>query len=60
VTNAKQRYPNSLGLVAPGQAHDFTGISCHASILADFIARGSVEGLATDCLAQVALPPFVR
>jgi pimeloyl-ACP methyl ester carboxylesterase len=60
VANAKQHYPNSLGLVAPGQAHGFTGIPCRASILADFIAHGSVEGLATDCLEQVEFPPFVK
>jgi pimeloyl-ACP methyl ester carboxylesterase len=60
VANAKQRYPNSLGLVAPGQAHGFTGIPCRASIMADFIVRGSVEGLVSDCLEQVALPPFVK
>jgi pimeloyl-ACP methyl ester carboxylesterase len=60
VAGAKQRYPNSLSLVAPGQAHGFTGIPCHASILADFFARGSVEGLASDCLEQVELPPFVK
>ncbi len=60
VADAKQRYPNSLSLVAPGQAHGFTGIPCRASILADFIARGSVDGLSTQCLDQVELPPFAR
>jgi pimeloyl-ACP methyl ester carboxylesterase len=60
VAGAKQRYPNSLSLVAPGQAHGFTGIPCRASIMADFIARGSVEGLVSDCLKQVELPPFVK
>jgi len=60
VAGAKQRYPNSLSLVAPGQAHGYTGIPCRASIVADFIERGSVEGLVTDCLEQVALPPFVK
>jgi pimeloyl-ACP methyl ester carboxylesterase len=60
VAGAKQRYPNSLSLVAPGQAHGFTGIPCRASILADFIARGSVEGLSTECLEEVALPPFAK
>ncbi len=58
VAGAKQRYPNSLSLLAPGQAHGYTGIPCRASIVADFIARGSVKGLATDCLEQVALPPL--
>jgi pimeloyl-ACP methyl ester carboxylesterase len=60
VVDAKQRYPNSLGLVAPGQAHGFTGIPCRASIIADLIARGSVAGLSTQCLEQVELPAFVK
>jgi hypothetical protein len=60
VAGAKQRYPNSLGLIAPGQAHGFTGIPCRASIVDDFIARGSVEGLSTKCLEEVALPPFIQ
>jgi pimeloyl-ACP methyl ester carboxylesterase len=60
VAGAKQRYPNSLSLVAPGQAHGFTGIPCRASIVADFIEHGSVDGLSTQCLEQVALPTFVE
>jgi pimeloyl-ACP methyl ester carboxylesterase len=58
VAGANQRYPNSLTLVAPGQGHGYTGISCRASIIADFIADGSVSGLSTECLEQVALPAF--
>ncbi|HJS29610.1 MAG TPA: alpha/beta hydrolase, partial [Anaerolineales bacterium] len=60
VSGAEQRYPKSLSLVAPGQAHGFTGIPCRASIIADLIATGSVEGLSTECLGQVALPAFVK
>jgi pimeloyl-ACP methyl ester carboxylesterase len=60
VANAEQRYPNSLSLVAPGQAHGFTGIPCRASIVADLFARGSVDGLSTQCLEQVELPAFVE
>jgi hypothetical protein len=56
VADAKGRYPNSLTLVAPGQAHGFTGIPCRASIVADFIAQGSTGGLQTDCLGRVELP----
>jgi pimeloyl-ACP methyl ester carboxylesterase len=58
VADAKRRYPNSLVLVAPGQSHGFTGIPCRASIVADFIERGSVEGLAASCLKDVRLPDF--
>ncbi len=36
------------------------GYSCHASIEADLVTRASVEGLQTSCLAQVALPDFVK
>ena len=58
VAGAKERYPNSLILIAPGQAHGFTGIPCRASIVADFVAQGSTAGLQTDCLEQVELPAF--
>jgi pimeloyl-ACP methyl ester carboxylesterase len=60
VANAKRRYPNSLTLVAPGQAHGYTGIPCRASIMADFIGRGSVSGVRTECLEQVSLPAFAK
>jgi pimeloyl-ACP methyl ester carboxylesterase len=58
VAAAKYRYPNSRVLVAPGQAHSYTGISCRASIIEDFIARGTTEGLDSECLANEPLPPF--
>jgi pimeloyl-ACP methyl ester carboxylesterase len=58
VAIAKERYPNSLVLVAPGQSHGFTGIPCHAAILADFFATGSATGLQTSCLWQMGLPAF--
>jgi hypothetical protein len=60
VAGAKQRYPNSLSLVAPGQAHGFTGIPCRDSIVADFIEQGSLDSLSTLCLEQVTLPAFVK
>jgi pimeloyl-ACP methyl ester carboxylesterase len=46
VADASQRYPNSLTLVAPGQAHASTGVTCRTAIVADFIARGTTAGLA--------------
>jgi len=59
VADAKRRYPNSLVLVAPGQSHGFTGILCRASIAADFIELGSVDGLDASCLKDAQLPDFV-
>jgi pimeloyl-ACP methyl ester carboxylesterase len=56
VAAAKERYPNSLIVVAPGESHGFIGIPCHASIIADFIVQGSTSDLQTGCLEQVELP----
>jgi pimeloyl-ACP methyl ester carboxylesterase len=60
VAGARERYPNSLRVTAPGQSHNFTGLRCHASILADLFASGSTNGLDTACLAEVELPAFVK
>jgi pimeloyl-ACP methyl ester carboxylesterase len=60
VADARERYPNSLGLVAPGQGHAYTGLPCQSAIVTDFIASGSTSGLKTDCLAKVGLPAFAR
>ncbi len=60
VADARQRYPNSLAVVAPGQGHSYVGNSCHASIVADLVTRGSVDGLSTECLEKVPLPAFEK
>lgn len=59
VAAAGEIYPNSLTLVAPGQGHGYTGILCRDQILADFIDQGTTQGLDTDCLQEVPLPPFL-
>ena len=58
VATAKDHFPNSLTLVAPGQGHGYTGIPCRDQILAEYFGIGSTQGLHTDCLQTVALPPF--
>jgi pimeloyl-ACP methyl ester carboxylesterase len=58
VAGAKEHYPNSLVLVAPGQGHGYTGIACRERIIASFIEEGSIEGVNADCLQQEPLPPF--
>jgi pimeloyl-ACP methyl ester carboxylesterase len=58
VAQARQRYSNSRVLVAPGQAHNYTGISCRAAIIKQFVDSGSLEGLDTGCLAGDLLPAF--
>jgi SAM-dependent methyltransferase len=42
------------------QSHLLWTLITRASIMADFIARDSVDGLATQCLEQVVLPPFAK
>jgi len=47
-------WPNSLELSVPGQAHDInwtTWQSCTGPLVGAFIARGTVSGLGTSCLA---------
>lgn len=60
VADAPRRYPNSLALVAPGQAHVSTGVACRTAIVADFIARGTTTGLSTGCLEDVPLPALAK
>jgi pimeloyl-ACP methyl ester carboxylesterase len=55
---AKEHYPNSLQLVAPGQGHGYTGFTCRSQILADFFEKGSVEDLDASCLQAEPLPNF--
>jgi pimeloyl-ACP methyl ester carboxylesterase len=60
VADAKQFYPNSVVLVAPGQGHGYTGITCRSQIIGDFISRGTMVGVQTGCLDQVELPDFME
>ena len=54
----RERFPNSLTVVAPGQEHSYPGIDCRAPFISAFIERGTTGGLDTSCLAEVPLPPF--
>jgi pimeloyl-ACP methyl ester carboxylesterase len=52
-----RQLPNSLHLVFPESSHGNFG-SCALKVIADFIDRGSVEGLDTSCIAQQKPPQF--
>lgn len=54
---AGRHLPSSVHLVVPG-GHGVGSIPCIAGIVADFIERGSTEGLDTSCVSSVRLPPF--
>jgi hypothetical protein len=58
VAGARDRYPNSLTVIAPGQDHGDTGIPCRDRFIAAFIDSGSTAGLDTGCLQEEPLPPF--
>jgi hypothetical protein len=53
-----ESFPNSLNLVARGQAHAVMKISCLRDITTGFIEKGSVENLDTSCVANIRPAPF--
>jgi pimeloyl-ACP methyl ester carboxylesterase len=50
--------PNSLHLVAPSQGHNIVMRGCLPRLARDFIERGHLEGLETDCVKAIAPLPF--
>jgi pimeloyl-ACP methyl ester carboxylesterase len=55
---AKKTLPNSLHVVVPGVGHNTAGLGCIQSLMADFVKKGTVEGLKSPCSAELARPPF--
>lgn len=52
--------PNSLHVVARYGSHAYGGMSpCIDNVMAQFIKRGSAEGIDTTCAEQIRRPPFV-
>lgn len=51
-------FPNSLNLVARGQAHSVMKNVCLKTITTAFIESGSVDGLDTSCVDQIHASPF--
>ncbi len=56
--DAKQTLPNSLHLTVPGVGHGAWTVGCVRSLMADFVARGSVQGLEPRCGKDFQRPPF--
>ncbi|MDH3903159.1 MAG: alpha/beta hydrolase [Xanthomonadales bacterium] len=53
-----ETFPNSLNLVARGQAHSVMKNVCLRNITTEFIQKGTVEGLDTSCVEQIQPSPF--
>lgn len=53
-----ETFPNSLNLVARGQAHSVMKNTCLRDITTEFIEKGSVENLNISCVDQILPAPF--
>jgi hypothetical protein len=53
-----ETFPNSLNLVARGQAHSVMKNICLRDITTEFIEKGSVENLDTACVEHIQPAPF--
>lgn len=53
-----ETFPNSLNLVARGQAHSVMKNICLREITAEFIEKGTVENLDTACVENILPAPF--
>ena len=53
-----ETFPNSLNLVARGQAHSVMKNVCLREITTEFIEKGTVEDLDTDCVEDIQPAPF--
>ena len=49
---------NALHVVVPGVAHGTSGSGCVPSLVADFVAQGSADGLDAECVANLRRAPF--
>ncbi len=52
------RYPRSLAVTAPMQAHVFTNGACLSAVITDFVATASTEELPITCLTDEPAPVF--
>jgi len=57
-TKTAETFPNSLNLVARGQAHSVMSNVCLRNITTDFIDKGSVDDLDSTCVENIEPAPF--
>lgn len=53
-----RHFANHWHVVVPGAAHNTSFSGCVPDLIADFIARGTGNGLGTACVDRIAWPPF--
>lgn len=57
-TQVAKTYPNSLNLVARGQAHSVMKNICLRDITTEFIEKGSIVDIDTGCIDKIQPAPF--
>jgi pimeloyl-ACP methyl ester carboxylesterase len=55
---AARTLPNSVHLIGKGQGHGMIFRGCTPKVAADFIERGSVQGLDSACIQDLPATPF--
>lgn len=55
---AKKTLSNSMHVVVPGVGHNTMMLGCVQALMADFVTKGSVEGLKSPCGSDLTRPPF--
>jgi pimeloyl-ACP methyl ester carboxylesterase len=53
-----ERMPGATVLTVPGMAHARAD-RCVEGVISAFITVGSMRGVDTECVARIAVPPFV-
>jgi pimeloyl-ACP methyl ester carboxylesterase len=53
-----RHFPANWQVVVPGAAHNASFSGCVPDLIAEFIARGTGDGLDVSCVNRVAWPPF--
>jgi len=56
--DAKKTLTHSLHVVLPGVGHGTSSIGCARALMADFVQRGTLEGLESKCGQGLVRPPF--
>nr|WP_224362391.1 alpha/beta hydrolase [Hyalangium versicolor] len=55
---AKKTLSNSMHVVVPGVGHNTMVLGCVQALMADFVTKGSLEGLKPGCSTDLTRPPF--
>jgi pimeloyl-ACP methyl ester carboxylesterase len=56
--DARRAFSQSLHVVIAGQGHGQLGVGCVPRLLADFLERGTTQGLDISCTRTIAPAPF--